>query len=632
MVPDGPIVVDFETEAIGPRPAEYPPRPVGVGIRVPGSAPMYLAWGHPEGNNCTREHGERLLRTVWADARPKLFHNGEFDIEVAEHEFALPWLSVEQWHDSMLTAFLRDPHDKNYKLKELAERHLGEPPTERDELREWIITNVPEARRAKETWGAYIALAPGQLVGTYCCGDLARTEALFTEDYPYLDKMGMLGAYERERKLIPILVRAAQQGVRVDVPGLEQDIEKYERQLRLCDTELCRYLKTPGLELDNPDQLADAVERAGLAVDWVLTPTGKRSTSKENLDIAIKDKKLKAMLGYREALATCLNTFMKNWLEAAYRAGGGVPVTWNGTRQVQRGRGGARTGRLSSTPNFQNIFKPENLVKAYLAAKQFFLKWLPLPHVRGYIIADSPKHVLLDRDFNQQELRILAHYEGAAMAQAYIDNPVLDMHTFASNLIRDTTGFVFDPDPKLQRKAVKETAFGLIYGMGVPALSDKIECDPTTAKQVKAAYLNTFPSVRDLMDNIKKIGKRGEHITTWGGRCYFSEEPVLIKGHWQSWEYKLINYLIQGSAADCTKEAIIRYDSIKKDGRFLMSVHDENVVCAPIKAAKKEMALLKQAMESIEFNVPMLSTGEFGYRWQDMVEEEKWQPTTQKQS
>lgn len=89
----------------------------------------------------------------------------------------------------------------------------------------------------------------------------------------------------------------------------------------------------------------------------------------------------------------------------------------------------------------------------------------------------------------------------------------------------------------------------------------------------------------------------------------------MIKGRMRSFEYKLVNYKIQGSAGDCTKESIIRYDSAKKNGRFWLTVHDENVLSVPREHAAKEKKILVDAMQSIEFDVPMLVDVAQGYRW-----------------
>ncbi len=96
-------------------------------------------------------------------------------------------------------------------------------------------------------------------------------------------------------------------------------------------------------------------------------------------------------------------------------------------------------------------------------------------------------------------------------------------------------------------------------------------------------------------------------------------------GRWMTFDYKLLNLIIQGSAADCTKEALIRWWDIKhEDDRFLLSVHDQQTIDAPIKRRDDAMRRLKEALESIEFDVPMLSEGKWSLtNWNDMQDYDK---------
>lgn len=94
----------------------------------------------------------------------------------------------------------------------------------------------------------------------------------------------------------------------------------------------------------------------------------------------------------------------------------------------------------------------------------------------------------------------------------------------------------------------------------------------------------------------------------------------MVKGVLRTFDYKMLNLLIQGSSADMSKEAMVRYQAVKVHSRLLLSIHDELIIMAPIEHAATEMAALKYAMESIELDVPILSSGEIGPIWQDMVE------------
>jgi DNA polymerase I-like protein with 3'-5' exonuclease and polymerase domains len=219
------VGVDFETDAIEPRPA-YPPKPVGVAIRRPGSKARYVSWGHPEGNNATEADGLRELKLLWKDPDARIaFHNGKFDQEVALVHMGLPLLASERVEDSMILAFLDDPYRRNLGLKPLAESLLGEPPEERDILRDWIVENVPAARAAKTSWGKFICAAPGNLVGPYAKGDVDRTLGLVAHLHPRIESGGMLEAYQRELRLIPVLVENERAGLPVDVRRLRRDVK-----------------------------------------------------------------------------------------------------------------------------------------------------------------------------------------------------------------------------------------------------------------------------------------------------------------------------------------------------------------------------------------------------------------------
>src|SRR5690606_41304710 len=118
-------VIDFETEGIQQRP-HFPPRPVGVSIRRAGERrSRYYAWGHPTGNNCTKEEAVRALRQVWEDSHtPILAHNAKFEYAVATEVLGLPELPWERIHDTQYLLFLYNPHAKTLSLR--SEEHTSE--------------------------------------------------------------------------------------------------------------------------------------------------------------------------------------------------------------------------------------------------------------------------------------------------------------------------------------------------------------------------------------------------------------------------------------------------------------------------------------------------------------------------
>lgn len=614
-----PVVIDFETEAIDARPV-YPPKPVGFSIKNPGDKKStYWSWGHPTENNCTFEKAQRVLKGAWRGSDPLLFQNGKFDVDVAETHMDVPKISWDKIHDTLFLLFLHDPHARSLSLKPSAERILGMKPKERDAVKEWILAHVPEAKRKPKEWGAHIAKAPGGLVGIYADGDVIRTERIFNKLYRDIHQRDMMTAYDRERHLMPIMMRNEREGIKINVRALMQDLKIQQDSLTKCDNWLRKRLKCPDLNVDSDRQLADALEASGVVTEWVYTAKGNRSTSKKNMTLDMyKDKRVQAVLGHRNILSTCIGTFMIPWLEMAHATGGTIHTSWNQVRQTHGNEknAGARTGRFSSSPNFQNV--PKNWKKAIADGYVFpaFLGIPPLPLMRTYFLPDSKDHLWGRRDYNQQELRLLAHFEDGDLMRKYCEDPRLDIHALVQ------TGFLDIADIEMERDPVKIMNFGEIYGMGLGEMAQRMRIDIATAKLLKISKEKLLPDLKALNDGIKQRGKAGLAIRTWGGREYYCEPAMYVKkfDRVMSFEYKLLNYLIQGSASDVTKESIIRYDEHpKKEGRLTVTVHDENDISAHKKVMKQEMLLLRDVMQSVEVDVPMLSDGEVGKTWGNLT-------------
>lgn len=185
------ITLDFETEAIDTRPL-YPPRPVGLAVKLDDSPGTYHSWGHPDDNaRLVVEAATLHMVRKWLGESDNsfIFHNAPFDCSILEEVWGLtvPW---ERCHDTMLMAFLADPYAE-LGLKPLAERLLGDPPAERDAVKDWLVANG-YANSHSKNWGAFIAQAPASLVGPYAIGDVDRTYKLFQYFSRTLEKRGLL--------------------------------------------------------------------------------------------------------------------------------------------------------------------------------------------------------------------------------------------------------------------------------------------------------------------------------------------------------------------------------------------------------------------------------------------------------
>ena len=440
----------------------------------------------------------------------------------------------------------------------------------------------------------------------------------------------MSDAYDRERRLMPVLMRNERAGVPVDTEALEADAERYTAVLERIDRWVRTRLAATDLDVDSGEQLAAALIAGGAADPalFTMTPTGKLSTAKDSLMAAMTDQALLGVLRYRGYLATSLRTFIRPWAATAARTGGLIHTSWN---QILGEDGGARTGRMSSTPNFQNAPAPGRAPIVFASGRVKTdaeghpivpcpIRGLPpLPVVRRYIVARRGRR-LIDRDYSQQEPRFLAHFEDGAMLRMYDENPWIDFHDAARDRLREA----YHRD--YPRKIVKNINLGIIYGQGIGLLAERSNVTVEEARTVRNAILKLYPGLRDLNDSLRARAAQGEPLRTWGGRLYRCEEPRINKKTHkiQTFEYKMINTLIQGSAADCIKEAAIRYDdAMPADHNLLLLIHDEFLSDVPADEVDAGMAAMRVAMESIETDVPMLTEGTIGLNFAEMRDWDK---------
>lgn len=581
-----PTTLDFETKAIVGNPLLDPPEPVGLAVRwVDGTSEYY-----------TGDSMQPAWEIAMGTRGGKLFHNAYFDLSVARKWFGTPFPDWNQVHDTMYLLYLKDPYARSYSLKPNAEKYLDLPPEEQDLCKEWVLANVREARESN--WGAFLWLVPEELLAPYAIGDVERTYGLFEKLYLDVPQE----AYDRERRLAPILVEATRRGVRLATGPLEEAHGVARAAFEQVDQRLATTLHTPGLNPGSPQQLVEALDRAGVVEHWGYTDKGNKSCDMKKL--RLKDDNIFNLLKYRSTLKTMLSTFIEPWLEN--HRNGRLHPNWNSTRGDRDG--GTRTGRLSSSgPNFQNIPNPTELVTP---------DGLPdLPHLRNYILPEEG-HLWLKRDFSAQEIRVMAHFEDGALAEAFRQNPALDPHELVRAEILRLTGKDYP------RKYVKETGFGILYGMGVATLAARLGVHTHIARDLMDAYKVAIPGVGKLQKGTKNRGYADLPIRTWGGREIYKEPARVVKGALRSFEYKLLNYLIQGSSADQTKECIIHWEGIRGDAVFMATVHDENNVSAPEDNWKEHMERLRYSMEEVcNFDVPMLTEGFAGPSWGEVRDE-----------
>lgn len=596
--------IDFETLPIKKRP-DYPPKPVGVSI-IENNKAEYLSWGHPEGNNCTFAQAKRRLKQVYSKYRI-LCHNGKYDLEVGEKHCELPLVPPHGWEDSMLLAFLYNPREINLKLKPLAMRHLKMKSVEQDKLEQWLIEHVFTSQKSGEGQvviqnkkpkgffklpptkaGAFVAYAPASLAGKYANGDTKRTLKLYNKFYKYVVNKGMLEQYDIEKRCIIKAIEMEREGINIDYKMLEPDLIKAKKIFKQAENAVQKTLGD--INLNSPNQKIEAFERKGLIKRWEKTEKGNPKTSIDSLMRVCTDKKLVQHLDTYSKYSKLIGTYMQPWLNSALENNGKF-FPWFNTIKGDNDKG-TYTGRFSS--NFQQVPREP--------------KDKSIPFLRNYIIADKKSHLLFNRDYSNQEVRILAHFEDGVLLAAFIQNPELDGHGFVNEMIIIKTGTDYG------RPAIKACNFLMVYGGGPKALARNLDIPLSLAEEIFEAHGEALPGVADLKDDLRVMARNDELFKTAGGRWYDFEE---------GFEYVALNTLIQGSAADHSKRGLLNVDDMIKaegyDARIMLQVHDEFMCSGPKRQKVKFMKDFKAAMEQDKlFDLPMLSDGKIGERWGQM--------------
>jgi len=574
--PDSTTVLDFETKKIEKRPS-YPPRPVGVALLHPSKEREYLAWGHPSRNNTDITVARKKLAE--ACRGNIVMHNSAFDMDILDVYFHL---RPKDFDDTLYLAFLNDPRQESLSLKDLAHAHLGMPPDEQSELRDWILENIKGAKRAKKKWGQHIGDTPGDMTEPYAIGDVVRTGKLYKKFSADVTRRKMTEAYQREKDLTWVTLEMERSGVRVDIEGLNGAMAAFEKlDERIMYRMRKRLRVSRDFNFNSRKQLGQALKDADLLDAIIKTPRGGISTKIDSLKKTCNDQELIKMMSVHSVVEKYLNTFVRPWISKGEESDGRILPTFNQVRgRNDRSGGGTRTGRYSSEdPNLQQVAVnvEESKNKEILELLQ---RWLVeecdyhFSGLRDFILPDEGM-VICSCDYDQQELRLLGHFEEGKLCEAYRKTPNLDVHDFVRKLVRDATGADYP------RKFIKTTNFGLIYGMGVGKLAAQLGIPTNAAAEIKDAILSALPGVKKLTRRMREYDDMGEPFRTWGGREYYTEDPKEVKGEMRNFGYKNVNTIIQGSAADVTKEGMLQVTRQVPEVRIALQLHDELVVMVP---------------------------------------------------
>lgn len=411
---------------------------------------------------------------------------------------------------------------------------------------------------------------------------------------PLLAESGMSSLLsDIEIPLSSVLAKMEYAGFAVDGDG----IHNYMKSLKSVADDLCEriYFKAgERFNLNSPKQLGE------ILFDKMGLPSGRKtktgySTDAETLErLRPYDDIIDDILDYRQISKLC-GTYGDS-LVALSASDGRIHTVLNQT--------GTATGRLSSSdPNMQNIPVRESLGR----------------EIRKYFTASAPGRVLIDGDYSQIELRLLAEMSGdETMREAFINGE--DIHRRTASQV---FGVPFDKVTPELRSRAKAVNFGIVYGIGAFSLAKDLHISRATADEYIKSYLATYSGVdRFLTESVKSARNLGYAVTMFGRRRYIPELSSRNKNLQAFGERVAMNSPVQGSAADLIKLAMIGVDRALTeagiDAHLILQVHDELIIDASEDAADAASAILRREMENaVATAVPMAVDISTGYSWYD---------------
>ena len=450
--------------------------------------------------------------------------------------------------DTMLGAYLMNPQEKSYALKDIA----------------------PEGMEN-------------------ACG----IRALYQAQRKMIEQEGMMSLMmEVEMPLSMTLFRMEREGFAVDTEYLKELGEQYRSELSERRQQVIDACGQGEFNINSPKQLGEVLfEKMNL-------PHGKKTTTGYSTSVEVLEnlrwtapEVIEPLLRYRK-LAKLNGTYVEGLLPLV-DAGGRVHSTFD---QVA-----TATGRLSSSePNLQNI--PVRTEEGRELRKVFIPR-------EGW--------VLLDADYSQIELRLMAHFSG--------DPVLLDAFRKGEDIHARTASEIFDVPlewvtPELRSRA-KAVNFGLIYGISGFGLSRNTGVSRSEAASFIEKYFQKYPGVKRFMDEAVSEGtQRGYAVTLMNRRRYLPElssPKAMVR---EFGKRAAMNTPVQGTAADIIKLAMVRVDeAIRKENlrsRLILQVHDELLLECPPEEADRAAELLREAMENVvALDVPLVAEVHRGINW-----------------
>ena len=568
---------------------------VGIAVAVDGWSGYYPI-AHEGGGNLDKRIVLEWFKKVCATDAIKIFHNAMYDVcWIKSYGIQLNGHII----DTMVMASLIDENRIWYSLNSVSFDYLGE------------VKDEKALKEAADSWGIdakkEMYKLPAMYVGNYAEKDAELTLELFKTLSREIKKQNLENIYQLETELFPCLIEMKFKGVRVDVEKahkLKQQLNTEEKQL------LLEVKKHTGEEVEIWAARSIAKVFDKLALSYELTSKSKLPSFTKNFLSEHPHPTIKLIAKARE-INKAHTTFIDTILKHQYK--GRIHADINPIRSDQ---GGTVTGRFSySNPNLQQI-----------PARNKDLG----PMIRSLFIPEI-NHKWGCFDYSQQEPRLVVHYAAATEPICFDDSVINIVKKFKNDSVdfHQTVADMAD----ISRTQAKTINLGLFYGMGKNKLQAELGLSKVDADNLFNKYHENVPFVKDLMNRTSNHAQASGSIGTLLGRkCRFDKwEPNTFGMHTpmsyeeaertygrgrikRAFTYKALNKLIQGSAADMTKKAML---DLYKEGIIPhIQIHDElDISIESEEQAKKIIEIMENA---VTLAVPNKVDFESGDTWGDI--------------
>lgn len=435
---------------------------------------------------------------------------------------------------------------------------------------------------------------PPASVYEYACEDADVTLKLKNKLEKELDENNVRKLFEEiEMPLIPVLAYMERNGVRIDTEALKETSRHFTLRMKQIEEEVYQLAGTE-FNIASPKQVGEVLfDRLKIVEKAKKTKTGQYVTSEEVLESLRGKHEVVGKILEHRGLKKLLGTYIDALPQLINPETGRIHTSFNQTVTA--------TGRLSSSnPNLQNIpIRNED-------GKE----------IRKAFIPDDGC-IFFSADYSQIELRIMAHLSGDPhMIEAFQKGQ--DIHAATASKIYKVP---LEEVTREQRSKAKTANFGIIYGISVFGLAERLNVDRKEAKELIDGYFENYPHVKEYMDESIRIARERGYIETIFKRKRYlpdiNSRNAVVRGYA---ERNAINAPIQGSAADIIKVAMVRiYQRFLKEriqSKMILQVHDElNFSVLPEEQEKVKQIVIEEMESAYKMKAPLLADSGWGQNW-----------------